>query len=186
MSDAATHDPKLIKAVIKEGGKKGVEIEGVSDMGGLSFFCTHVEVPAGDAELLRMSMDAMNAQATPGDEERKGCSGHVGKMILSDGVEALAILAYVPDELKEKVDAKEWLQSVLDAVTGGEALADNTEQLACGIVKADKEAGKFPLKDRDVAQRASIAFLRAKDVFPAEKDDSSSDFILGDDELGDL
>ena len=26
--------------VIKEGGKKGVEIEGASDMGGLEFFCT--------------------------------------------------------------------------------------------------------------------------------------------------
>merc|ERR1719198_2197274 len=29
---------KLIKKVIKEGGKKGVEIEGASDMGGLEFF----------------------------------------------------------------------------------------------------------------------------------------------------
>merc|ERR1719378_439755 len=134
-----------------------------------------------------MVMEAMNKQAIPGDEERKGCSGHVGKMILSDGVDKLAILAYVPDELKDKVDATEWLQAVLDEVKGGETVEGNTPLLAGGLVKADADAGKFPLKDRDVAQKASIAYLRAKGVFPAEKEeDSSSDFILGDDELGDL
>merc|ERR1711968_123373 len=33
-------EAKKIKAVEKEGGKKGVEIEGAADMGGLAFFCT--------------------------------------------------------------------------------------------------------------------------------------------------
>merc|ERR1712087_542651 len=31
---------KKMKKVIKEGGKRGVEIEGAADMGGLQFFCT--------------------------------------------------------------------------------------------------------------------------------------------------
>merc|ERR1712194_98264 len=30
---------KKLKKVIKEGGKRGVEIEGAADMGGLQFFC---------------------------------------------------------------------------------------------------------------------------------------------------
>ena len=34
--------------VIKEGGKKGVEIEGAADMGGLEFFCTTIESPDGE------------------------------------------------------------------------------------------------------------------------------------------
>jgi len=38
--------------VIKEGGKRGVEIEGAADMGGLQFFCTAVEFPDGDEEML--------------------------------------------------------------------------------------------------------------------------------------
>jgi hypothetical protein len=36
-------DAKKIKAANKEGGKKGVEIEGAADMGGLEFFCTRIQ-----------------------------------------------------------------------------------------------------------------------------------------------
>merc|ERR1719440_363682 len=36
---------KQVKAIEKEGGKKGVEIEGASDMGGLAFFCTTLMEP---------------------------------------------------------------------------------------------------------------------------------------------
>merc|ERR1712087_978317 len=95
---------KLLKKVIKEGGKKGVEIEGASDMGGLEFFCTTIESPDGELELLQLAMTAMNAQPEEGAEERKGCSGHVGKMIFSAGVKQLAIVAYVPADKLEKVD----------------------------------------------------------------------------------
>jgi hypothetical protein len=42
--------------IIKEGGKKGVEIEGASDMGGLDFFCTTMELPEGDIDELELSM----------------------------------------------------------------------------------------------------------------------------------
>merc|ERR1719162_2044196 len=38
---------KRNKKVSKEGGKRGVEIEGAADMGGLQFFCTSVDEPAG-------------------------------------------------------------------------------------------------------------------------------------------
>jgi len=41
----AEEKKKKLKKVIKEGGKRGVEIEGAADMGGLTFFCTSVDEP---------------------------------------------------------------------------------------------------------------------------------------------
>merc|ERR1712129_686648 len=61
-----------LKKVIKEGGKRGVEIEGAADMGGLQFFCTAVDLPDGDLGLLVESMKAMNEKSNPTEEERKG------------------------------------------------------------------------------------------------------------------
>merc|ERR1712159_512157 len=43
---------KQLKKVIKEGGKRGVEIEGAADMGGLCYFCTSMDEPSGDLEFL--------------------------------------------------------------------------------------------------------------------------------------
>merc|ERR1712084_7573 len=82
-----------LKKVIKEGGKRGVEIEGAADMGGLQFFCTSVDLPEGDLDMLVESMTAMNAKSDPTEEERKGGSGHIGKMVFSAGTEQLAVVA---------------------------------------------------------------------------------------------
>lgn len=40
----------------------------------------------------------MNAKSDPTEEERKGGSGHIGKMIFSAGVDQLAVAAYVPED----------------------------------------------------------------------------------------
>merc|ERR1712210_167157 len=87
-----------LKKVIKEGGKRGVEIEGAADMGGLQFFCTSVDEPQGELELMDECMTAMNAKSDPTEEERKGGSGRVGKMIFSAGTDQLGIVAYLPEE----------------------------------------------------------------------------------------
>merc|ERR1712060_830741 len=92
-----------LKKVIKEGGKRGVEIEGAADMGGLQFFCTSVDLPDGDLELLVESMKAMNTKSDPTEEERKGGSGHIGKMIFSAGTQQLAVVAYVPQEKQSEL-----------------------------------------------------------------------------------
>merc|ERR1712007_321158 len=99
-----------LKKVVKEGGKRGVEIEGAADMGGLEFFCTSVDEPGGDMEMLLECMKAMNAKSDPKQEERKGGSGHIGKMIFSAGTSQLAILAYVPDTKKGVIDCIDWLK----------------------------------------------------------------------------
>merc|ERR1711948_225350 len=109
----------LLKKVIKEGGKRGVEIEGAADMGGLQFFCTSVDLPEGDLDLLLESLKAMNAKSDPTGEERKGGSGHIGKMIFSAGAEQLAVVAYVPEDKQSELSSEEWLKTVL-GTQGGE------------------------------------------------------------------
>merc|ERR1712222_200492 len=110
---------KKMKKVVKEGGKRGIEIEGAADMGGLQFFCTSVDEPDGDMEFMDECMTAMNAKSDPTEEERKGGSGHIGKMLFSAGADKLAIVAYLPDDKKDKINAVEWLQKVVD-LFGGE------------------------------------------------------------------
>jgi len=183
--EAAAEDPaeareKQMKKVVKEGGKRGVEIEGAADMGGLQFFSTSVDEPKGDLAMLVESMMAMNAQPTPGDEERKGCSGHIGKMIFSAGVEQLAIVAYVPDEKRDALSCEEWLTTVL-ATFGGELVAGG-QGLCQGAVKADGNKNVFPLKIREPMILESNNYLRKKGLFPEDNSDDD-EMVFGDDDF---
>ena len=200
---------KLREKIIKEGGKKGVEIEGASDMGGLDFFCTTMELPEGNLDFLELSMLAMNAEADPEAEDRKGCSGHIGKMIYSAGVEQLAMVAYVPgnehNKSAEKVDITKWMNSVMQKVGGCEVVKGETVvqslvphkqtgsletgtkgkiagKIVCAVAKSNPETGKFALKDKDLAMAAAFSYLRSVGAFPEEGDDDSDDMIFGDDD----
>merc|ERR1719330_1382157 len=124
-----------LKKTIKEGGKRGVEIEGAADMGGLQFFCTSVDIPEGDLDLLVESMKAMNAKSDPTEEERKGGSGHIGKMIFSAGVEQLAVVAYVPEAKQGELKCEEWLETVLGAFSG--KISSKANDVCSGVVKTD-------------------------------------------------
>lgn len=215
MSCSATDSPSpTLQAVIKEGGKKGVEIEGASDMGGLDFFCTTIDVipslhlpysispfshpaaaatlavsplpsrtnsdeilscrqtPEGDCDLLLVAMDAMNADPDPEAEDRKGCSGHVGKMIFSAGTKQLAIVAYVPDSAHNKsagnVDVQVWTETVCAAVNGkilkpaADAKSPKGGKVVVAVVTSDPDNGKYAIKDKDAAMAAAFNFLREK------------------------
>jgi len=89
---------KKLATIKKEGGKRGVEIEGAADMGGLQFFCTMIEKPEGDLDLLLESVKAMNAISDPTDEERKGGAGKIGKIVFSFIDNCLSAVAYVPKD----------------------------------------------------------------------------------------
>merc|ERR1719491_2224564 len=155
---------KLLTKVIKEGGKRGVEIEGAADMGGLQFFCTAMDLPDGDVELLTESMNAMNAKSDPTDEERKGGSGRVGKMIFSAGTDQLAVVAYVPEDKQKDVSATEWLEVVLK--NQGGVVSSKGKGTATGFVKADGNKNIFPLKIREPMLLDANNFLRKKGLFP--------------------
>merc|ERR1711870_200632 len=159
--DPAKRRADLLKKVKKEGGKRGVEIEGAADMGGLQFFCSSVDLPEGDMELLVESMKAMNAKSDPTDEERKGGSGHIGKMIFSAGTEQLAICAYVPQEKQSELSCEEWLKTVLANFQG--TIVSSAPDVCTGCVKADGDKGIFPLKIREPMILEANNFLRKKD-----------------------
>eukprot|EP00966_Prymnesium_polylepis_P285908 6604428-Prymnesium_polylepis.1 len=67
-------------------------------------------------------MESMNSEPDPEAEDRKGCSGHVGKMIFSAGTQQLAMVGYVPDVEHNKsagnVDVAVWMETVCAAVGG--------------------------------------------------------------------
>eukprot|EP01126_Amoeba_proteus_P017414 TRINITY_DN18383_c0_g1_i1.p2 TRINITY_DN18383_c0_g1~~TRINITY_DN18383_c0_g1_i1.p2 ORF type:complete len:199 (-),score=33.45 TRINITY_DN18383_c0_g1_i1:73-621(-) len=175
-------DQKKLKAAIKEGGKKGVELAGCADMGGLEFFTTQIESAEGDLELLQAAMDAANKEVDPADEEAKGGSGEVGKMLLSSGNEQLALLCYVPASKAEKCNATEWMKAVLghsELKEGGE-FVEGDGRTAKGVVKADQGKGRFPRKDKDTCQSASVGWLKTKGLFP-QADEEEDDWVPDED-----
>jgi len=171
-----------LKKVIKAGGKRGVEIEGAADMGGLGYFCTSVDEPNGDLEMCDHYMTAMNEKSDPTEEERKGGSGEIGKMIFSAGTDQLAILAYVPESQKKDLNATEWITQVV-ALFQGEVCPGGTGTYAKGFVTADTNVNKFPLKMKEPSITEAITFLKKKGLFPAKDDDSDDDYVFGDDDF---
>jgi len=167
-----------------------------------------MELPEGNIEELELSMLAMNAEPDPEAEDRKGCSGHIGKMIYSAGVEQLAMVAYVPadehNKSASKVDVSKWMEDVCAKVGAsvtktayattsmipnaktGDLLTGTTGKITgkvvCAVAKSDPEKGKFALKDKDAAMAAAFAFLRSKGAFPEDDGDDSDDMIFGDDD----
>merc|ERR1712232_1393649 len=170
------------KKVIKEGGKRGVEIEGAADMGGLQFFCTSVDEPDGDLALLDMCMKAMNQENKPDEEERKGCSGHIGKMIFSAGVDQLGLVAYLPKDLEGKCDAIDWMGKVVSLFQGEVDKENSTKAYAKGFIKANADKGVFPLKIKEPCITEAITYLKAKGLFP-DNDDDSDEMVFGDDDF---
>ena len=179
----APEDPaKKLKKVIKEGGKRGVEIEGAADMGGLQFFCTSVDEPEGDVELLTKCVEAMNAKSDPGEEERKGGSGHIGKMVFSAGSEQLAVLAYVPEEKQAELSCEEWLEAVLKTQPGYSMLSKG-KGYSTGAIATNADKGVFPLKIREGLILQANNFLRKKGLFPEDDGDDDDEFVFGDDDF---
>jgi len=175
----------LLKKVKKEGGKRGVEIEGAADMGGLQFFCTSVEFPDGDLALLKDSVEAMNEKSDPTEEERKGGSGAIGKMVFSAGTDQLAVLAYVPeDKLGSREEGElvceEWLKTVLANFQG--TVTEVGKSICLGVVKADSDKNVFPLKIREPMILEANNYLRKLKLFP-EDDGDSDEMVFGDDDF---
>lgn len=176
---------KKIKAVLKEGGKKAIDIAGCAEMTlGMDFFCTTMLEPESNVEYLQMAMDAMNVEVDETAEERRGGAGHIGKMLFSAGVEALTIVAYVPEVLQEKIKANEWIAAVAEA-SGSEVIPGGTAGAAQAIGKAVPQQ-KFPIKMKDDALAKAFQYLRERNCFPEDDDDDDDDYAFGDDAFDNL
>merc|ERR1719476_201898 len=163
--DLAKLKKDKLKKAVKEGGKRGVEIEGAADMGGLQFFCTSVDVPEGDMDLLLECVKAMNAKVDEGAEERKGGSGHIGKMVFSAGIKQLAVVAYVPKEKQAELKCEEWLEKVIMTQAGGKILT-SAPDICTGIIPTDEKKEIFPLKILEPLILEANNFLRGKGLSP--------------------
>merc|ERR1719424_2294230 len=174
---------KKMKKVMKEGGKRGVEIEGAADMGGLQFFCTNVEEPEGDLEMMEACMTAMNEKSDPTEEERKGGSGNIGKMIFSCCTEHLGVLAYVPEHQREACSCEEWMKKVLSLFPSNCEIIKTGKDVCIGKVNADGNKNIFPLKIREPMILEANNFLRKLGLFPEDNGDSDDDMVFGDDDF---
>jgi len=177
---------KKMKKVIKEGGKRGVEIEGAADMGGLQFFVTKVDEPEGDEDLLYECMRSMNEKSDPSEEERKGGSGRIGKMIISWDKDStkLALCSYVPPSKHEQLKADDWMKEILSVLGGTGEMGYGDAYTAKATIKNDPEKDVFILKVKDNALPQSIQFLQKKELFPDKvEDDDDDDFVMGDDDF---
>jgi hypothetical protein len=166
-------DDKAIKACIKEGGKEGVNLQGMEALGGVKFFHVRIESANGDFALLDKVMEGANAPVDEAAEERKGGAGGIAKALLSAGDKQLAMLVHAPKALQEEkeVTLKEWVLTLLKALGAGEeAIVELGEEFAKAAVPADADAGKFPLKMRDEAASAGYNFLVAKGLVPPAED----------------
>jgi len=172
---------KQLKKVLKEGGKRGVEIEGAADMGGLQFFCTSVDEPNGDLEMILQGVEAMNAKSDPTEEERKGGSGNIGKMVFSAGADQLAIVAYVPEDKQDKLSCEEWLNKVLSMYSGTQTKTG--KDYCVGFIATDGNKNVFPLKIREGLILEANNFLRKLGLFPEDNGSDDDEFVFGDDDF---
>lgn len=179
---------KKMKKVLKEGGKRGVEIEGAADMGGLKYFCTKAEEAGGDLDMLVETVKAMNAKSDPTEEERKGGSGHVGKTVMSMAEDNnLCVCAYVPGSEQSMISAKDWLFATMELCGLPKAKnvprEDSNALYAQMQVQNDGEAGVFCLKLRDYVIQHANGVLRGKGLIPDLDDDDEDDVVYGDDDF---
>merc|ERR1719321_1205563 len=139
-----------------------------------------MDEPVGDLEFLLASMEAMNAASDPTEEERKGGSGKIGKMIFSAGDKQLAICAYVPKDKTDANQADVWLKHVI-GIIGGEFVKGD-KCLAIGKILTDSNKGIFPLKLKEPGITEAISYLKKKGLFP-DGDDDDDDYVFGDDDF---
>ena len=182
-------DAKKVKACIKEGGKKGVDLNGTQALGGVSFFNVSMETADGSMAYLEKVMEGANAEVDESAEERKGGAGEIGKVFLSAGDSALAIIGHLPAALSAEKNIKlsAWMEAVLKPVSHtigtkpGESIVCEGDYVRV-IIAQDKDAGIFPLKLRDELIGAGVGFLKENSLLPAGDDDDSDDDYVDDTE----
>eukprot|EP00043_Microstomoeca_roanoka_P005696 m.57370 g.57370 ORF g.57370 m.57370 type:complete len:796 (+) comp13076_c0_seq1:93-2480(+) len=172
--DAGQDEGKLKKEALKEGGKKGQDLAGMYDMGGIKFYHVVMEKCEGRLDLLELALQGMNKEVEEGAEERKGGAGQLAKMLLSASVEQLAIICNVPACLTD-LTAKAWLTEaaqgmaleIVEEAEGGSVIK--------AVIKANPDKEAFPLKMRDAIVSVGFSILTKKGLVPDEESDDDYD-----------
>jgi len=175
-ADADKAAEKVKAACVKEGGKKGQDLCGMHDMGGMIYFVTVMEKPMGDWDLLQACMDGANKEIDPTGDDRKGGSAHLGKcFIASDEVSSANFLFYLPKSVAEDkgLSLKEWAETMMNNSAVEGEIVELNDETCKAIAKQNADKELFPLKQRDAAINASFDLLRSKLLIP--EDDSGSE-----------
>ena len=183
---------KKVKAVKKEGGKKGQDLEGMAAMGSL-FQQAVMTTPEGKMDLLEMTLEAMNQEVDPEGEERRGGGKDVAKILLSSDDEQFSCIVDVPEMYTQEdknerayaFSATKWAEAAFATLPGDGKGAEYLESTAtrCRVhYKKDAAAGHYPQKAMDAVSGASFAWLRTN-ALVCDDDDSDDDFVFGDDDM---
>ena len=105
----------------------------------------------------------------------------VGVILVSAGVPNLACWCVVPADKAEMIPANEWLETAVKAVGG--QLREGATATAASAVITPKE-GEFAIKLKDTLIAAALDVLRAKGKLKDDSDSEGSDYVWGDDDLG--
>merc|ERR1712039_324551 len=118
------------------------------------------------------------------EEERKGGSGRIGKMIISknESDTQLAAVAYCPPAKQGILTADVWMKDILAELGGGEIVFGDATT-AKALISNDPDKNLFVLKLKDSAITVSINYLKRKGLFPDSNDDDDDDYVFGDDDF---
>lgn len=171
-AEAAEKEKKLFKAAKKEGGKKGQDISGLNEMGGVLFFHVTIDNSFGRWDLLDETMNGFNTEVDPAAEDRKGGAGHLSKAIFSAGEKELLIYVHVPAANKELASGKEWVEALLPGMGAAAKIIEEKGDFIKVVCPGDPDNALYPLKMRDLAINQGFDFLRKRKlVVDADSDD---------------
>lgn len=180
MTAAEKAAEKAKKACLKEGGKKGQDLCGMSTFG-VHHFLTSIDSGI-DWPSMELVMQGMNKEVDPEADDRKGGAGDLAKILFTATDEKLIIYCNVPKEQKAahpEVTAEAFLKAVAEPIKA--KIFDVEEFFAKAEIDADPDNNKYPLKLKDEAIAQGFAFLRSHSLI---LDDDSDDEINFADECG--
>jgi hypothetical protein len=169
-------EKKLFKAALKEGGKKGQDICGLNEMGGVRFFHLALDNAFGRWDLTEEIMKGFNLPVAEGAEERKGGAGHLGKFLMSAGEKTLVLYCHVPKVAQGDATAREWVDTVLPALGPGAKIIEDKGEFIKVEAPADTDKNLFPLKMRDSAINLGFDFLKKRKLVVDAGSDDDIDY----------
>jgi hypothetical protein len=175
--EAKKKEGKLLKAAIKEGGKKGQDICGLNEMGGVLFYHITTDNSFGRWDLLEATMGGFNAEIDPEAEDRKGGASHLGKALFSAGDDKLIAYVNVPKKVESAgATGKEWAESFMLVLGPGAKIVEAKGDFLKIEAPKDENANLYPLKMRDAAIGLGFDFLRKRKLVVDADSDDDIDF----------
>ncbi len=91
-------------------------------------------------------------------------------MLISAGTKVITVIVYVPSELSDKINHKEWVEkSVVGLPEGNYDITDNYTSV---VIEADT-----PFKLKDMVRGNGFSYLKKQGCMEEEDEDSSEEFI---------